>query len=388
MQENRKMIICSRPIIVGIVAGEVSGDILGYELIKSLKKYFKTVSFFGVGGIRMQSENMKCWYDISALSVMGIVEIITKLPHILNIRRKLLNKFLTLKPDIFIGIDFPDFNITLEKRLKKKGIKTIHYVSPSIWAWRKNRIFDIKKATDNILVLFPFEKLIYDKFNIPCILVGHPSADKIPLNPNKFHMRQKLNIPQHKKCLALLPGSRLTEIKKLAYYFLTCAKLLSDKIPNLEILVPLHSKELINCFIKLVSSIPIKFKIFHTQNSWEIMVASDVSLLTAGTATLECMLAKCPMVVAYRMNALTFYIIKKLIKIPWISLPNLLSGYNLVPECIQKDCNPKNLTKKLLYIINYNNKQFQELQQKFFTLHQSIKLNTDEKIIHIVLKYL
>lgn len=388
MNKKIKAIINTRPIIIGIVAGEVSGDMLGSELIKSLKKYLRTVFFFGIGGERMRAENMECWYDVAELSVMGVIEVISKLPRLLKIRKLLLDRLLVLKPDLFIGIDFPDFNIFLEKHLKNNGVYTIHYVSPSIWAWRKHRIFDIKKAIHTILVLFPFEKLIYDKFKIPCQLVGHTLADKIPLNPNKFLMRQKLNISLDKKCLVLLPGSRITEIKMLTYDFLTCAKLLSDKVSNLEILVPLHSKKLIDYFTKLASSVSIKFRIFHTQKSWEIMIASDIALLAAGTVTLECMLAKCPMVVAYRMNPITFMVVKKLIKISWISLPNLLSGYKLVHEFIQKDCNPQKMVKVLFYLLNYDSHQLRELQHKFYKLHKSIKLNADKKIAHIILKYL
>lgn len=378
----------SRPIIIGIVAGEASGDLLGFELIKSLKKYIKVVSFFGIGGPRMKSENMECWYDISEFSILGFAEIISKIPRILKIRKNLFNKFLILKPDIFIGIDFPDFNIALEKSLKKKGIRTIHYVSPSIWAWRTKRIFNIKKAIDNILVLFPFEKVIYDKFNVPCQLVGHTLADTIPLYPNKVFMRKKLNIPQNKKCLALLPGSRITEIKMLTNDFLNCVKLLNNSIPNLEILVPLHNQNLIDYFLKLSESISVKLKIFNTKKSWEIMAASDISLLSSGTATLECMLAKCPMIVAYRVHPVTFVIIKRLIKIPWISLPNILSGYNLVHEFLQKDCNPKNLAEAALHVLNYNNKQLYELQQKFYFLHKSIRLNANKKIVQTILQCL
>lgn len=390
MYSNKNVIMNDNynPVVIGIVAGEVSGDILGFELIKSLKKYLKAVSFFGIGGTRMKSENMECWYDISDLSVMGIVEVCSKLPQLLNIRRKLFNRLLALKPDVFIGIDFPDFNIFLEKKLKKRGIYTIHYVSPSVWAWRSNRIFEIKKATDNILVLFPFEKLIYDQFNIPCQLVGHILADKIPLYPNKIIMRQQLNIPQCKTCLAVLPGSRFTELKMLSGIFLNSIKLLHDSVPNLEILVPLHNQKLIDYFVKLAELMSVTCRIFHTQRSWEIMIASDISLLTAGTATLECMLAKCPMVVAYRMNPITFLLIKRLIKVTKISLPNILSGCNLVPEFIQKDCNPENLAQALLDLLSYNYNQLKELQSKFYMLHQSIKLHANRKIAHTILKHL
>lgn len=385
---NAHDMIKQRSIIIGIVAGEVSGDILGASLIRELRKYLKTVFFFGIGGNRMRLENMECWYDITELSIMGIVEIISKLPRVLYIRSRLLHKFRILKPDIFIGIDFPDFNIFLEKRLKKNGICTVHYVSPSVWAWRKNRIFALKTAADIILLLFPFERIIYDQFNIPCQFIGHTLADKIPLNPNKTIMRKKLHLSQHKKYLALLPGSRMMEIKMLTNIFLTCAKLLNDSIPNLEVLVSLHSQELINYFIKLSSSIKVKFKVFNTQNAWEIMVASDLALVSAGTITLECMLAKCPMVVGYRINPITFFLIKNFIKTSCISLPNLLAGYNLVQEFIQNDCNPKKLTEALLHILSCDSKELEGLRKKFYELQQSIRLNADKKAVDIILKYL
>lgn len=375
----------TRPIFIGIVAGEVSGDILGFGLIKALKKRLKKVCFFGIGGTRMKSENMECWYDISELSVMGIAEVIINFPRLLSIRKKLINRFLNLKLDVFIGIDFPDFNIVLEKYLKKKGIHTIHYVSPSIWAWRKHRIFDLKKSVDNILVLFPFEKPIYDEFNIPCQFVGHTLADTIPINPNKKFMRRKLGIALNKNCLALLPGSRMQEIKMLTHHFLMCAKLLNNSIPNLEVLVPLYNQQLIDQFIKLTTPFSMKLRILHTHKAWEVMIASDAALLAAGTATLECMLAKCPMVVAYRVHSLTFFLIKYLVKIPWISLPNLLSGTNLVQEFIQQDCTSCNLVKALKGLFLYDFKQRRILRKKFYKLHKSIKLNADDRAACAVL---
>lgn len=380
------MIINNRSILIGVVAGEVSGDIIGAGLIKSLKKYLKNVYFFGIGGTRMRSENMECWYDISELSVMGIVEVLVKLPRLLCIRRNLINRFLSLQIDVFIGIDFPDFNIVLEKYLKKKGVYTIHYVSPAIWAWRSSRIFDVKKAVNNILVLFPFEKLFYDCLNIPCKLVGHTLADEVPLYPNKNYMRRKLGISINKYCLALLPGSRVQEIKMLTNNFLLCAELLSNSIPNLEVLIPLHSQKLIDQFIKLTSSMSITFKVLYTEKAWEVLVASDFALVAAGTATLECMLAKCPMVVAYRMHPLTYILIKLFIKTSWISLPNILSGCNLVQECIQRNCTPDKLAKALIDIFHFNDKQHKILQKKFLQIHKVIRLNSDDKAARAVLE--
>ncbi|URJ26489.1 lipid-A-disaccharide synthase [Blochmannia endosymbiont of Camponotus modoc] len=375
----------NRTIIIGIVAGEASGDILGAGLIRTLKKYLKKVCFFGIGGPCMQSEDMKSWYNIEELSVMGFAEIIMKLPRLLYIRRNLVRRFINLKPDVFIGIDSPDFNISLENRLKKSGIRTIHYVSPSVWAWRKKRIFALKKATDNILVIFPFEKKIYDHFNIPCQFIGHSLADQIPLNPNKVSARQKLGIPHDVYCLAVLPGSRIREIKMLAHDFLVCAKLLKNNFPNLEILVPLTNQTSIKKFIS-VTSTSVKYRIVNNQSAWKIMMAADVSLVTAGTATLECMLVKCPMVVAYRMHPLTFMLVKHFINIPWISLPNLLAGHELVKEFIQNNCRPENLAQTLINLLNDNNNQHIVLKKKFRQLHHSIRCKADEQAAHAVLR--
>lgn len=375
----------TRPILIGIVAGEASGDILGAGLMQALKKHTEKIYFFGVGGPCMKSEYMESWYDIKELSSMGILEVIIKLPKFLHILQNLTNRFLSVKIDVFIGIDFPDFNYILEKRLKTHGICTIHYVSPSVWAWRKNRIFKFRKFTDNILLMFPFEKKIYDDFNIPYTFIGHTLADKMPLYPNKNHVRKKLGISKNACCLALLPGSRIKEIQMLVKDFLICAELLNYYIPNLEVLMPLVHLKFLKKLIE-VKSKSIKLHIFNSRISREIMTAADVSLLASGTAALECMLAKCPMVVAYRMHPLTFILIKNLIKVRWISLPNLLAGYNLVEEFIQNDCQPEKLAKKLLCLLNYDTNQRIILQKKFLKLHYKIKRNADVQAARAVLK--
>lgn len=380
------MILYNRPIIIGIVVGEISGDILGAGLMHALKKCIKReIYFVGIGGSYMKSENMESWYDIKELSSMGILEIFIKLPKFFNIIRNLTNRFLNLKIDIFVGIDFPDFNFILEKRLKNHGIRTIHYVSPSVWAWRKKRIFKFKEVTDNILLMFPFEKKLYDFFQIPSTFIGHSLADKMPLNPNKNHVRKKLGISQDACCLALLPGSRIKEIRMLAKDFLVCAELLSYKVPNLEVLIPIVHSDFLQNLIHIKSK-SIKIQIFDYQFSRDVMMASDVSLLASGTATLECMLAKCPMIVAYRMNPLTFMLIKKLIKIPWISLPNLLAGYGLVEEFIQNDCQPEKLMNKLLCLLNYDNNTRLNLQKKFLQLHYKIRRKADIQAARAILK--
>lgn len=373
-------------IIIGIVAGEISGDILGARLMYALKKCTKKkIYFFGIGGAYMKSENMESWYDIQELSSMGLVEIVTKLPKFLKIIRNLTNRFLNLNIDVFIGIDFPDFNLVLEKRLKKNGIRVIHYVSPSIWAWREKRILKIKNFVDNVLLIFPFEKEIYDYFNIPSTFIGHPLADKIPLYPNKNCMRRKLGISKDTCCLALLPGSRIREVQMLAEDFLRCAELLNNYVPNLEILMPLVHPTCIKKLIHITSKV-VKLRVFDYKFSQDVMMASDIALLASGTATLECMLAKCPMVVAYRMHPITFLLMKKLIKISYISLPNLLAGYNLVAELIQHDCRPEKLLDKLLFLLNYDSMQRIVLINKFRQLHYEIKKNADIRAAYAILK--
>ncbi|AKC60450.1 lipid-A-disaccharide synthase [Blochmannia endosymbiont of Camponotus (Colobopsis) obliquus] len=376
----------SRSVIIGLVAGEVSGDILGAGLMRALRSHLSNVRFVGVAGPRMQAEGMEVWYNIQELSVMGIIEVIVRIPRILYIRYDLIRRFSILKPDVFIGIDAPDFTISLERSLKKRGIITIHYVSPSIWAWRKKRIFKIGLATHNILSCLPFEKRLYDKFNIPCQFIGHTLADLLPLDPNKDAARRELNIPVNAYCLALLPGSRKSEVKMLSDIFLRCAKLLNKHFYNLNILVPLSNQALINQFLKVYSK-DMTLRILSHYSSYQVMVAADIALLASGTATLECMLAKCPMVVGYRLRFLTFVLAKFLVKTPWISLPNLLAGSELVKEFIQDKCRSEYLADALITLSKDHARRV-ILQKIFRELHQQIRCNADEQAANAVLKFI
>ncbi|WP_367670424.1 lipid-A-disaccharide synthase [Sodalis-like secondary symbiont of Drepanosiphum platanoidis] len=372
-------------INIGLVAGESSGDILGANLMNSLKKYIPNINFFGISGPCMKKEGMESWYNIDELSIIGLTEIIKKIPRILFIRNNLIKRFIKLNINVFIGIDSPDFNIFLEKKLKKSGIKVIHYISPSIWAWRKNRIFKIKNSVDQILSFLPFEKKIYDKFNIPCKFIGHILADNIPLKPNKKKARKKLNISSKSICLAILPGSRFNEIKNLTKTFLYSAKILKNLLPKLKILIPFINKDCEYIFNKIYYKYTpeIKIKKYFNQ-SHTVMIASDVALVASGTSTLECMLAKCPMVVGYKVNFFTFLIAKILIKIPWISLPNIIANKKLVKEFLQKECNPKNLSKELYkLLINKNNNKI--LLKNFYLLHKKIRCNANKKATRAVI---
>ncbi|WP_350306761.1 lipid-A-disaccharide synthase [Photorhabdus viridis] len=374
------------PLTIGLVAGETSGDILGAGLIRALKAKIPNARFVGVAGPLMQAEGCEAWYEMEELAVMGVVEVLERLPRLLKIRKDLTTRFTELKPDVFVGIDAPDFNITLEGRLKQQGIRTIHYVSPSVWAWRQKRVFKIGKATDMVLAFLPFEKAFYDKFNVPCRFIGHTMADAMPLQPDKAAARELLGIPQEAVCLALLPGSRHSEVEMLGADFLKTAQLLRQKMPDLHVFVPLVNAKRREQFerIKQETTPDLNVRLMDGK-AREIMIASDAALLASGTAALECMLAKCPMVVGYRMKPFTFWLAKRLVKTPYVSLPNLLSGKELVKELLQEKCQPQELADELLSLLQGSEK-VEALKQTFLHLHESIRCHADEQAAQAVLE--
>ncbi|SLM64128.1 MULTISPECIES: lipid-A-disaccharide synthase [Dickeya] len=376
----------TRPLTIGLVAGETSGDILGAGLIRALKTHYPDARFVGVAGPLMQAEGCEAWYEMEELAVMGIVEVLGRLPRLLKIRRDLTQRFRALKPDVFVGIDAPDFNITLEGRLKQNGIKTIHYVSPSVWAWRQKRVFKIAKATDLVLAFLPFEKAFYDRFNVPCRFIGHTMADAMPLHPDKRAARQTLGISPDARCLALLPGSRSAEVEMLSADFLATARQLRQRYPELEVLVPLVNVRRREQFERIKAEVAPDMAVHLLDGqAREAMIASDATLLASGTAALECMLAKSPMVVGYRMKPFTFWLAKRLVKTPWVSLPNLLAGRELVRELLQEDCTPDNLADALLPWLE-GAQAAQQLQQDFLHLHEQIRCNADEQAARAVLE--
>ncbi|MEC5342410.1 lipid-A-disaccharide synthase [Brenneria populi] len=376
----------SRPLIIGLVAGETSGDILGAGLIRALKKQAPDARFVGVAGPRMQAEGCEAWYEMEELAVMGIVEVLERLPRLLSIRRDLTQRFSELKPDVFVGIDAPDFNITLEGNLKRRGISTVHYVSPSVWAWRQKRVFKIGKSTDMVLAFLPFEKAFYDRFNVPCRFIGHTMADDMPLRPDKQTARRTLGIPAEARCLALLPGSRGAEVEMLSADFLNAARLLRQRFPDLEIVVPLVNAKRREQFERIKESVASDLPVHLLDGqAREAMIASDAALLASGTAALECMLAKCPMVVGYRMKPFTFWLARRLVKTPWVSLPNLLAGRELVTELLQTDCTADKLAAALMPWLADESKAA-ALQATFLDLHQQIRCNADEQAAQAVLE--
>lgn len=386
MANGHKIAIQQRSLTIALVAGETSGDILGAGLIRAIKEQVYNAHFVGVAGPLMQAEGCEAWYRIEELAVMGIVEVFWRLLRLLQIRFDLTKRFIKLQPDVFIGIDAPDFNIALEKKLKQTGIKTIHYVSPSIWAWRRNRVFNIGEATNLVLALLPFEKSFYDRYNIACRFIGHTMADIIPLHPNKRAARAQLNILHDTKCLAILPGSRRDEVKMLSADFLQAAKILTKDFPYLQIIVPIVNQQCRQQFEAIYQEVSptLTVKILDGQ-AMIAMIAADVTLLASGTASLECMLAKCPMVVGYRMKAITYWIAKLLVKIPFISLPNLLAGEELIKEFIQKDCQSKQLAN-FLKLLLFDEKKVKQLKQTFLQLHKSIRCHADQQAAEAVLE--
>ena len=377
---------------IALVAGEVSGDILGAGLIRALKVKYPNARFVGIAGERMIAEGCETLVDMEEIAVMGLAEIVKHLPRLLKIRKMVVETMSAQKPDIFIGIDAPEFNLYVEDKLKAQGIKTVHYVSPSVWAWRQKRIYKIARATDLVLAFLPFEKAFYDRFNVPCRFVGHTMADSIPLKPNRHEACNVLNIDEKQRYMAILVGSRSAEVELLSTPFLQTALRLKEKFPDLKFLVPLINKKRRQQFEQFKARLaPDLDMILLDGNARQAMIAAEVTLLASGTAALECMLCKSPMVVGYRMKPLTYFLAKHLVKTPYISLPNLLADEMLVPEMIQEDCTAEKLTETLIPYLEQDESAVQNrhvLIQRFTELHQQIQCDADKQAAQAVIDLL
>ena len=377
---------------IAIIAGEVSGDILGAGLIHALKARYPNAKFIGIGGERMIAEGFETLFDMEELSVMGLVEVLKHLPRLLKIRRSIIDQLSALKPDIFIGIDAPDFNLDVELKLKQQGIKTIHYVSPSVWAWRQKRVYKIAAATNLVLAFLPFEKAFYDRFNVPCRFIGHTMADAIPLKPNRDEACQLLNLDPAQRYMAMLVGSRGSEVEFLSEPFLQTAQLLHQRYPDVKFLVPLINQKRRQQFEQIKQRVAPELEmILLDGNARAAMIAAEATLLASGTASLEAMLCKSPMVVGYRMKPFTYFLAKRLVKTKYVSLPNLLADEMLVPELIQEDCNPTNLAEKLSQYLSEDKSAVQNrhvLLQRFAELHQRIQCNADQQAAQAVIDLL
>ncbi|WP_019613175.1 lipid-A-disaccharide synthase [Psychromonas ossibalaenae] len=376
----------SKPLRIGLIAGEASGDILGEGLIKALKVHYPDAVFEGIAGPKMIAQGCKALHPLEALSVMGFVEVLGKLRSILTIRKSIINHFIANPPDIFIGIDAPDFNLTVELKLKEKNIKTIHYVSPSVWAWKQWRIHKIAKATDLVLAFLPFEKAFYDKFNVPCQFVGHTLADQLPLLPEKAAARSRLGLAEQDKLLAVLPGSRKAEVEMLGPIFLQSAALISKQYPELKFIVPMVNEARKKQFLaqKEQYAPDLPLLIFDGQAS-AVLQSADTVLLASGTAALEAMLAKAPMVVAYRVKPLTYVIAKSLSKIKYTSLPNLIADREVVKELSQHDCTVEKIVGELNRLLGQDNS---DMIKTFTELHQLIKCDADSQAAQAVVNLL
>ena len=338
--------------VFALVAGEDSGDQLGAELIAALRTLHPDARFVGVGGPRMREAGFDAWRDISELSVMGLAEVLRHLPRLLRLRAALTRRLRELKPDVFIGIDAPDFNLGLERRLKRAGIRTVHYVSPSIWAWREQRAAKIGASADRVLCLFPMEPGIYEKYAAEARFVGHPLADRFPLINDREAARTELALPQDAPVLALLPGSRHSEIQRLGAIFLEAAARMQAAMPELRIVIPAANARRRGELVALAARarFPGHAPMLIDGQSQRAMAAADVVLLASGTAALEAMLAKRPMVVAYRISPLTYRVVRglRLLKTDLFSLPNALAAHRLVPELMQEQCTAENLAAEVL----------------------------------------
>ncbi|MBP6701423.1 MAG: lipid-A-disaccharide synthase [Halioglobus sp.] len=332
---------------IGVLAGEASGDMLGARVLAALRQRFPELLVEGIGGPLMEAQGLRSMAPMERLSVMGLVEPLLRLPELLRIRREVLAHFTANPPDLFLGIDSPDFNLRLEQQLRARGVTTAHLVSPSVWAWRAGRVRRIKRAVDLMLCLFPFETAIYRQHAVPAQFVGHPLADEITLQPDRAAARHALGLAPTARVLALLPGSRGGEVRLLAPLFLQTAALLRQADPDLALVLPAASPAREEQLQRLLADTATAGVTLVRGRSREVIAASDAILLASGTATLEAALLRRPMVVAYRMGALSWLLLKQLVKTPYVALPNILAGRALVPELLQGSATPAAMAQAL-----------------------------------------
>jgi len=375
---------------IGIVAAEPSGDLLGAGLMRGLLARDPGIRFEGIGGELMSAAGLASWVPMERLSVMGLVEVLRHLPALLRLRREIKERWLASPPDLFIGVDAPDFNLGLERDLRAATIKTVHYVSPTVWAWRPGRVKQLRQAVDLLLGIFPFEVEFLERHGVPVRYVGHPLAAEMPLEPDRAAARQALGLPEDAPVLALLPGSRCSEVEALSGPFLEAARRCVEAMPGLEIVVPLANQRTRAAFERLQAAHAPELAVRVQQGgSRTVLVAADVVLTASGTATLEALLAKRPMVVGYKVHWLTYLLAKqlKLVKVEHVAMANLLAAQRLAPEFIQHECTAKLLADALLAFFT-EPQRVAAVQARYREIHEAMRRDTNEQAASAVLELL
>jgi len=372
---------------IAILAGEPSGDLIASQLMAFIKNKDKTIKFIGVGGPLMEKHGLKSYFDFTNLSLYGVLQVIPNIPKLLFLRYKLIKYLKTEKPDIFIGVDAPDFNFNVEKKLKQFGIPTFHYVAPSVWAWRPNRVYKIKKSTDHIFSIFPHEKPLFEKVGVKATFVGHPLANSISLKPNTNKYRKKLKLNLNQLIIALLPGSRMGELTAHTDVLLESARNLLKIYPNAKFLVPANNDRNYAYISSRLKENPIKSFKLYKQNVEEIIGCSNLAIVASGTATLEVALHKKPMIIIYKGSWISYFAWKMLRLIPNVGLPNILLKENIVPEMLQHKAIPSLLSKKANEIIE-DKIYLKKIELKFQKLHTRLKKNTSALIYKTIKPFL
>ena len=374
---------------VAMVAGEASGDLLAAHLIAALKARRPGIEFAGIGGPKMIAEGFESHFPMDRLSVRGYSEALRHYREIMGIRRRLVKGMLADRPDLFIGVDSSDFNLGVERRLREGGIKAFHFVSPSVWAWRRWRVRRIAKSVDRILVMFPFEPPIYEKAGVPVTYVGHPLADMIPFEPPKDEARAELRLPSRKLIIALLPGSRRSELEYMASAFVLAAHRFRQEVHDVHFVVPMVTRETREMFERAIhqherQDLPLTLLFGHSHDA---LAAADLALVASGTATLETALFKTPMVIAYRQSSLSWAIMRQMLYLPYVGMPNILAGERLVPELLQDEATPANLAGALLTLLRDTAAQKRQVE-RFREFHETLRQNTAQKAADAVLDVL
>jgi len=374
---------------IALVAGEASGDLIGSGLIGALRRHLPGARFVGIGGARMEAAGLESWFPQERLAVHGLVEVLAHLREVLSIRRALVRRLLALRPSLFLGIDSPDFNLGIERRLRRAGVTTAHMVSPTIWAWRAGRIRTIRAAVDHMLVLFPFEEPLYHAAGIPATFIGHPLADEIAPAMEQATARDDLRLPQGTPVVTVLPGSRRGEIERMAPPFIQTARLILERVPETRFLVPLVTRATRELFEGILyrenaRDLPMALLFGHAQQA---LAASDVALATSGTVTLEAALVGRPMVIAYRVAPLSFAVARRLIRTEHIGLPNILAGDAVVPEFVQDAATPDNMAQALVNLLQ-DEQVRSAVRQRFSRLHGLLRRDAAETAARALLPYL